>query len=116
MLWCVASRTYESELRDDSEFFEWQAKMRERDERKRLEEVERRRVQMLLTDENAKEARVQNRMDNQRLASEMRSDRPASVNALHPACVGICSHGDAGWQSPSRALAPPSLCCAAMRG
>eukprot|EP00288_Rhodomonas_lens_P017115 CAMPEP_0177698456 /NCGR_PEP_ID=MMETSP0484_2-20121128/5051_1 /TAXON_ID=354590 /ORGANISM="Rhodomonas lens, Strain RHODO" /LENGTH=780 /DNA_ID=CAMNT_0019209551 /DNA_START=35 /DNA_END=2374 /DNA_ORIENTATION=+ len=63
---------YESELRDDSEFYEWQAKMRDRDQRTRLEEVERRRVQMLLTDENAREAKIQNQMDNQRLATEMR--------------------------------------------
>ena len=42
-------KQYESELRDDSEYYEWQAKMRERDERKRLEEVEQRRVQMMLT-------------------------------------------------------------------
>jgi hypothetical protein len=32
-------RRYESELRDDSEFYEWQAKMRQADEMKRLEEV-----------------------------------------------------------------------------
>jgi hypothetical protein len=52
-------KRYESELRDDSEYYEWQAKMRDRDERKRLEEVEQRRVQMILTDEAAKEARIQ---------------------------------------------------------
>ena len=43
-----------------------QARMRERDENKRLEEVETRRVQMLLTEENAKEARIQNERDNHR--------------------------------------------------
>ena len=52
-------KRFESELRDDSEYYEWQAKMRDRDERKRLEEVEQRRVQMILTDEAAKEARIQ---------------------------------------------------------
>ena len=59
-------KRYESELRDDSEYYEWQAKMRERDEKKRLEEVAQRRVQMILTDEAAKEARLQNERDNQR--------------------------------------------------
>jgi len=67
-------KQYESELRDDSEFYEWQAKMRERDEVKRLEEVEQRRVQMILTDEAAKEARIQAERDNQRFASEMRRE------------------------------------------
>ena len=51
--------------------------MRERDERKRLEEVEQRRVQMLLTQENALEARIQNERDNHRFASEMRKEASA---------------------------------------
>jgi hypothetical protein len=40
--------------------------MRERDEKKRLEEVALRRVQMMLTDEAAKEARLQAERDNHR--------------------------------------------------
>eukprot|EP00283_Hemiselmis_rufescens_P018177 CAMPEP_0173441814 /NCGR_PEP_ID=MMETSP1357-20121228/24157_1 /TAXON_ID=77926 /ORGANISM="Hemiselmis rufescens, Strain PCC563" /LENGTH=795 /DNA_ID=CAMNT_0014407417 /DNA_START=119 /DNA_END=2502 /DNA_ORIENTATION=+ len=75
---------YESELRDDSEYYEWQAKMRELDERKRLEGVEQRRIQMLLTDENAKEARIQNERDNHRFAAEMRAESMA-IKALHRA-------------------------------
>jgi len=70
-------KRYESELRDDSEYYEWQAKMRDRDERKRLEEVEQRRVQMILTDEAAKEARIQAERDNHRFASEMRREAGA---------------------------------------
>jgi hypothetical protein len=70
-------KQYESELRDNSEFYEWQAKMRDRDELKRLEEVEQRRVQMMLTDEAAKEARIQAERDNQRFASEMRREAGA---------------------------------------
>jgi hypothetical protein len=77
-------KKYESELRDDSEFYEWQAKMRERDERKRLEDVEQRRIQMLLTDEAAKEARIQNEIDNHRFAAEMRLESKA-IRALHKA-------------------------------
>lgn len=70
-------KQYESELRDDSEFYEWQAKMRERDELKRLEEVEQRRIQMILTDEAAKEARIQAERDNHRFATEMRREAGA---------------------------------------
>lgn len=77
-------KKYESELRDDSEFYEWQARMRERDERKRLEDVEQRRIQMLLTDEAAKEAKIQNEMDNHRFATEMRHESKA-IRALYRA-------------------------------
>mmetsp|Transcript_16354 Transcript_16354/g.37349 ORF Transcript_16354/g.37349 Transcript_16354/m.37349 type:complete len:809 (-) Transcript_16354:65-2491(-) len=70
-------KKYESELRDDSEYYEWQARMRQEDELRRLQEIEHRRIQMILTDQNAKEARIQNERENQKFAADMRKEAEA---------------------------------------
>jgi len=48
---------YESELRDASEFEAWQRRMTQADEEERLKEINRRRIEMALTAEQAIEAR-----------------------------------------------------------
>jgi len=51
-------RNYEAELRDASEFDEWQAKMKRRDGDAETEKLERLRMETMLTDEAAKEAKL----------------------------------------------------------
>ena len=83
---------YEQELRDSSEFDAWQARMRTADEESRMKEVERRRVETLLADEEAKEARLRKLNENRALAAALKVEhgenerkRAAAAAELHEA-------------------------------
>ena len=59
---------YERELRDSAEFDAWQRRMQAQDEDERLRHIEQRRMEALLADEEAKEARLRKEHENQQLA------------------------------------------------
>jgi hypothetical protein len=69
---------YEQELRDSSEFDAWQTRMRATDEETRLKEVDRRRVETLLADEEAKEARLRKLNENRALAAAAKMEAAAN--------------------------------------
>uniref|UniRef100_A0A7S4F602 Trichohyalin-plectin-homology domain-containing protein n=2 Tax=Chrysotila carterae TaxID=13221 RepID=A0A7S4F602_CHRCT len=70
---------YEQELRDSSEFDAWQARMRAEDEEQRLAEVERRRIETLLADEEAKEARLRAVNEKRAIAGAMKLESDANA-------------------------------------
>jgi len=72
--------TYESELRDTSEFDAWQHRMRTLDEDHRVAEVERRRVETLLADEEAKEAKHRQLVNNQHMANATKAESGANAH------------------------------------
>lgn len=65
---------YERELRDSAEFDAWQQKMKEQDEEARVRNIERRRMETLLADEEAKEARLRKEQENRAAAMAMKVD------------------------------------------
>eukprot|EP00761_Pharyngomonas_kirbyi_P010529 gb/GECH01010549.1/.p1 GENE.gb/GECH01010549.1/~~gb/GECH01010549.1/.p1 ORF type:complete len:664 (+),score=239.59 gb/GECH01010549.1/:1-1992(+) len=67
-------KKYQSELRDASEFFEWQQKMKELDEIDRQMEVEKRRMESQISEEEAKEARKKLVEKNHQEAEQMRKE------------------------------------------
>jgi len=71
---------YETELRDSSEFDAWQARMRAVDEENRLKEVERRRAETILADEEARAARQRTQLENRALAISAKQE--ASANEI----------------------------------
>jgi hypothetical protein len=67
----AAIKEFELNLRDAREFLEWQRGVRERDEVERLAAVERRRLEMALSSEAAREAREGKREENAVVVKEM---------------------------------------------
>ena len=65
---------YERELRDSSTFDVWQQKMKEQDEKERMEHIEMRRMEALLADEEAKEARIRKEVENRENAIVMKQE------------------------------------------
>ena len=65
---------YERELRDASEFDAWQQKMKDLDEDERVRHIEMRRMEAILADEEAKEARIRQEVHNRENAMVMRQE------------------------------------------
>ena len=65
---------YERELRDSAEFDEWQKRMQKNDEQERLKQIEVRRMDAYLADEEAKEAKLRQEHENQQLAFQMKAE------------------------------------------
>jgi len=81
---------YERELRDSAEFDAWQQKMKQADEKERLRLIEQRRMETILADEEAKEARLRKEQQNREEAMAMKVDaaradvrRQAAEEQLH---------------------------------
>lgn len=72
-------KRYESELRDGSEFEDWKRRMGEADEEERIKEVNRRRIEMALSQEQAIEARKRKVREN-RVAAKMQQAEMAVVS------------------------------------
>eukprot|EP01052_Picozoa_sp_SAG31_P038661 SAG31_NODE_5210_length_2674_cov_1.231845_1_plen_790_part_10 len=72
-------KRYESELRDGSEFEDWKRRMEEADEEERIKEVNRRRIEMALSQEQAIEARKRKVREN-RVAAKMQQAELAVVS------------------------------------
>lgn len=63
---------YASELRDSSEFDAWQNKMKEKDESEKMAGIEKRRVEMMMSQEEAAEAKLKQLVHNKESADELR--------------------------------------------
>jgi hypothetical protein len=77
-------KRYESELRDGSEFEAWQRRMEDADEEERLKEINRRRIEMALSQEQAIEARKRKVREN-RVAARMQQAESAVLSEKHEA-------------------------------
>lgn len=77
-------KRYESELRDGSEFEAWQRRMEDADEEERLKEINRRRIEMALSQEQAIEARKRKVREN-RVAATMQQAESAVLSEKHEA-------------------------------
>ena len=67
-------KEYESALRDSTAFYQWQTTMREKDDAKRRQQVERRRLEMVASQKEAVEAAERRRMENKLLADAMKAE------------------------------------------
>ena len=77
-------KRYESELRDGSEFEAWQRRMEDADEEERLKEINRRRIEMALSQEQAIEARKRKARENLQ-AAHMQQAESAVLSEKHEA-------------------------------
>ncbi|EFC42143.1 predicted protein [Naegleria gruberi] len=75
-------KKYETELRDDSEFVNWKESMKLMDEKKQLEDIERKKREAMESDLNARLMKEQFAEKNTIIASEQKKKREADVNAL----------------------------------
>jgi len=67
-------KAYEADLRDSTEFFEWQAARRKEDEAEKLRLVEQRRMESAASQQEARLATQRREEENQKLAAEMRDE------------------------------------------
>eukprot|EP00741_Cyanophora_paradoxa_P008266 tig00001278_g7996.t1 len=72
-----AIASYEAELRDASEFHRWQSHMRSKDDEVRAAEIEQRRLEMELANEEAILARLRKVEENKSVVVEMQAERRA---------------------------------------
>mmetsp|Transcript_10190 Transcript_10190/g.16694 ORF Transcript_10190/g.16694 Transcript_10190/m.16694 type:complete len:374 (+) Transcript_10190:149-1270(+) len=77
-----AIKAYESELRDASEFHRWQTNMKTLDEQKRIAEIELRRLQMALADEEAVLARLRSVEQNRAKAESIQKENGEKLEKL----------------------------------
>eukprot|EP00322_Chrysochromulina_rotalis_P009387 CAMPEP_0115870994 /NCGR_PEP_ID=MMETSP0287-20121206/22628_1 /TAXON_ID=412157 /ORGANISM="Chrysochromulina rotalis, Strain UIO044" /LENGTH=790 /DNA_ID=CAMNT_0003325763 /DNA_START=282 /DNA_END=2650 /DNA_ORIENTATION=- len=76
---------YERELRDSAEFDAWKERMKQQDEEDRLKNIEKRRMETLLTDEEAKEAKLRQEQHNRENAMAMKAEAAKSGEQRHKA-------------------------------
>ncbi|KAG2393658.1 hypothetical protein C9374_007189 [Naegleria lovaniensis] len=75
-------RKYESELRDESAFKSWQENMKLQDEKKYLEEIERKKKEAMESDINARLVRENMAEKNNKLAVEQKKKRDEEIKEL----------------------------------
>merc|ERR1719506_2969641 len=73
-------KAYESDLRDANEYYRWQTEMRERDDAAKLAQVERRRLEMVQSAQDAIEASFRNKQENKELANKIKDEAVAMNN------------------------------------
>jgi hypothetical protein len=73
-------KAYESDLRDANEYYRWQTEMRERDDAAKLAQVERRRLEMVQSAQDAIEASFRNKQENKQLANKIKDEATAMNN------------------------------------
>lgn len=76
---------YERELRDSGEFDAWQKKMMHLDEEARLRHIEQRRMDTILADEEAKEARLRKENENREFALQVKAEAKRGEEAREEA-------------------------------
>eukprot|EP00762_Andalucia_godoyi_P003890 ANDGO_05594.mRNA.1 Cilia- and flagella-associated protein 99 len=75
-------RKYESDLRDASEFYEWQSRTRAQDDAERNADVERRKLEILLSDMEAREAREKKQAELKQLVEKEKEATEKEMNEL----------------------------------
>lgn len=74
-------KAYEADLRDSTEYYRWQSDMRSLDDELKRQQVERRRLEMAASQQEAVEASERKRLENRQLADAIKVEKQAALLA-----------------------------------
>jgi len=76
-------KKYEAELHDASEFEKWKEEMETKEDEERKIAIEKRKIEMMLTDERARQARVQQEQENLELVRKLKEEQAVKKDELN---------------------------------